>query len=248
MRNNAQPAQLPRVPALARWRGRPLTREAAEDIYVGWFGREAPEGAAKAAFCSRGARAAADEPSHWGARTLRHSWIAAAGQNPAYEHFPCQFQLFVRTGNARRGGLRYNPAFKVFTLEDTPREVWRTSDYSCRPASLGGGTRGAPTPGVYELAFSDSGVVSRELWRVAGAADDLSWALFYYSGAAVHAGQTYVGAMLATPDGAWPAPRHAAAVEAACREAGVELWELDGVRNTCCDGVPVRPTRAVRYA
>ena len=35
--------------------------------------------------------------------------------------------------------------------------------------------------------------------------DDLAWALFYYAGAAAAAGQTYVGAILATADGRWPA-------------------------------------------
>ena len=46
-----------------------------------------------------------------GRRVLRHSWIACAGLNPAYEHFPCQYQLFYR-GRAR-GSMWYNPAFKV---------------------------------------------------------------------------------------------------------------------------------------
>ena len=34
--------------------------------------------------------------------------------------------------------------------------------------------------------------------------DDLAWALFYYAGAAAAAGQTYIGAILATADGQWP--------------------------------------------
>ena len=79
-----------------------------------------------------------------------------------------------------------------------------------------------------------------------GAADDLSWALFYYSGAAAHAGQAYTGAMLATPDGAWPPAERAAEVEAACARAGIELWELIEVTNEGCEGVPVRPLRDVR--
>lgn len=44
-----------------------------------------------------------------------------------------------------------------------------------------------------------------EYWRIVHCEDDLSWALFYYAGAASAAGQVYTGAILATPDGAWPA-------------------------------------------
>ena len=59
--------------------------------------------------------------------------------------------------------------------------MWRTSDYSCRRAALPGAAASAPasgdgapaaagrvrpsfTPGVYELAFRDSGVVSKVRW------------------------------------------------------------------------------------
>ena len=48
-------------------------------------------------------------------------------------------------------------------------------------------------------------VVTRtEYWRIVHCEDDLSWALFYYAGAASAAGQVYTGAILATVDGAWP--------------------------------------------
>ena len=59
--------------------------------------------------------------------------------------------------------------------------MWRTSDYSCRRAALPVAAASAPasgdgapttaarvrpsfTPGVYELAFRDSGVVSKVRW------------------------------------------------------------------------------------
>ena len=41
--------------------------------------------------------------------------------------------------------------------------------------------------------------------RIVDVPDDLSWALFAYSGAASAAGQSYSGAVLCTPDGKWPA-------------------------------------------
>ena len=59
-------------------------------------------------------------------------------------------------------------------------------------------------PGAFTFTFMDNGVTSKEYWRVVDAADDLSWALYYYAGAAKSAGQMYVGAVLATPDGLWP--------------------------------------------
>lgn len=49
--------------------------------------------------------------------------------------------------------------------------------------------------------------------------DDLSWALFAYSGAASAAGQVYTGAVLCTPDGAWPAPSQENRINIALRPA-----------------------------
>ena len=50
MGNAAEACAAPLAPPLASWRGAELTHEAAEEIYVGWFGKEAPEGLAPAAF------------------------------------------------------------------------------------------------------------------------------------------------------------------------------------------------------
>lgn len=49
--------------------------------------------------------------------------------------------------------------------------------------------------------------------------DDLSWALFAYSGAASAAGQVYTGAVLCTPDGLWPAPSQEERINRALRSA-----------------------------
>ncbi|KAK4380423.1 hypothetical protein RND71_002285 [Anisodus tanguticus] len=59
-----------RVPPMAEFRGEKLSPEIAEDLFVGWLG------------------------------TLDWSWRVVAGQNPAYDQFPCQYQLFYR-GKAR---------------------------------------------------------------------------------------------------------------------------------------------------
>lgn len=41
----------------------------------------------------------------------RWSWIVVAGQNVAYDQFPCQYQLYYR-GRARNS-LWYDPVFQV---------------------------------------------------------------------------------------------------------------------------------------
>ena len=53
--------------------------------------------------------------------------------------------------------------------------------------------------------------------RIVDIPDDLSWALFAYSGAASAAGQVYTGAVLCTPDGRWPAPAAEERIMAALR-------------------------------
>eukprot|EP00966_Prymnesium_polylepis_P026086 601337-Prymnesium_polylepis.2 len=56
------------------------------------------------------------------------------------------------------------------------------------------------------------------------------WAVFHYSGAAAVVGQSYLGALLCSADGTWPAdavsgPQYERIV-AAFRTCGIEMWEL----------------------
>ena len=51
---------------MTTWRGEPMTHDAAERIMQGWLGEK------------------------------KYSWLAVAGQNPAYDYFPNQFQLWYR--------------------------------------------------------------------------------------------------------------------------------------------------------
>ena len=55
---------------------------------------------------------------------------------------------------------------------------------------------GLQVPGTFHFSVLDNGVTSSEFWRIADCADDLSWALFYYAGAASVVGLTYRGAVL----------------------------------------------------
>jgi hypothetical protein len=70
------------------------------------------------------------------------------------------------------------------------------------------------------------------------AADDLSFALFYYTGAASRAGMSYSGAVLGTPDGKWP-EQHTARINEALDRAGIKGWELSRVDNSDCVGAPL---------
>lgn len=55
--------------------------------------------------------------------------------------------------------------------------------------------------------------------------------VFYYSGAATAAGQSYTGALLVTRDGSWPKEKHIDRVRRAFDSCGIKLWELFEV---CC--------------
>jgi VDE lipocalin domain len=123
----------------------------------------------------------------------------------------------------------YDPVFKVTTLDGVP--VWRRRHYRVKRAGR---------PGQFNLSVSDNGVTSREFWRIVDCADDLSWAVFYYTGAAAAAGTSYSGALLVTRTGDWPEMSTdsdtALRIERAMATGGIKMWELFEVPNECCDG------------
>ncbi|KAH0693656.1 hypothetical protein KY285_020753 [Solanum tuberosum] len=82
----------PYVTPMAEFRGEKLSTEIAEDLFVGWLG------------------------------TLEWSWRVVAGQNPAYDQFPCQYQLFYR-GKARG-------SFCVLDNGVVSNEFWTIVDVS----------------------------------------------------------------------------------------------------------------------
>ncbi|EFJ31817.1 hypothetical protein SELMODRAFT_408066 [Selaginella moellendorffii] len=149
--------------------------------------------------------------------TLKWSWRVAAGQNAAYDHFANQIQLYYR---GTKNSMWYDPVFQVETLEG--ELVWRRRHYRARRGEV---------PGTFYFTVLDNGVVSKEFWRIVDCADDLSWGLFYYSGAATAAGQSYSGAVLVSPDGMWPGEQHSERVNAALGRCGIKLWEMYTVTN-----------------
>ena len=143
------------------------------------------------------------------------SWKIVVGANPAYDAFPMQHQIFYPTKSG--DGLWYDPVFCVETLEG--ELVWTKRHYRCVPRNN--------VPGLWTLTTLDNGIVSEEHWTTVDAAEDLSWAIFHYSGAARKAGQSYQGALLCSEDGLWP-EMDADRIEGALAACGLELWELYG--------------------
>lgn len=193
---DAEISMKPDVQPLSSFRGSLLSHEVAEDLFVGWLGE------------------------------LESSWRVVAGQNPAYDQFPCQYQLFYR-GKAK-GSFWYEPVFQVQTLDG--QVIWRRRRYRVKRGAI---------PGTFIFSVLDNGVVSEEFWRIVDVTDDLSWGLFYYSGAARAAGQSYTGAVLVTPDGTWPSKDEAQRVNSALEKCGIKDWELYMVDNSCCTNAPL---------
>ena len=196
--------QRPKVPLIQKWRNQPFDEEAARQIMIGHLNH--PE----AHSCS--------QQKQW-------SWKIVVGANPAYDAFPMQHQIFYPSGGKGKS-LWYDPVFCVETLDGDL--VWCKRHYRCTPRKHWSGN----TAGAWTLTTLDNGMVSEENWTTVDAADDLSWAVLHYSGAARRAGQSYVGALLCTPDGLWPpSAKSGEALERirkAFRHCDLELWELFG--------------------
>lgn len=175
-----------------------MSHEVAKDLFVGWLGE------------------------------LESSWRVVAGQNPAYDQFPCQYQLFYR-GKAK-GSFWYEPVFQVQTLDG--QVIWRRRRYRVKRGAI---------PGTFICNVLDNVVVSKEFWRIVDATDDLSWG---YSITVVQLGQlparqSYTGAVLVTPDGTWPSKDEAQRVNSALEKCGIKDWELYMVDNSCCTNAPL---------
>lgn len=185
----------PYVSPMVRFHGDNLNHEIAEDLFIGWLGN------------------------------LEWSWRVVAGQNPAYDQFPCQYQLFYR-GKAR-GSFWYEPVFQVKTLDGNL--VWRRRKYRVKRGKA---------PGTFFFSVLDNGVVSNEFWTIVDVADDFSWGLFHYHGAARVAGQSYTGAVLVSPDGSYPNEENQR-LSSAFDRCGIKEWELFSVDNCKCQNAPL---------
>ncbi|KAL5703573.1 hypothetical protein ACHQM5_022105 [Ranunculus cassubicifolius] len=193
---DAKIPEKPYVPPMEKFRDQDLCHETAEDLFVGWLGN------------------------------MDWSWRVVAGQNPAYDQFPCQYQLFYR-GKAR-GSFWYEPVFQISTLEG--KMVWRRRRYRVKRGKI---------PATFYFSVLDNGVVSKEFWTIVDVSDDLSWGLFHYSGAAQVAGQSYTGAVLVSPNGEYPNESQKEKLVAALEKCGIKEWELYMVDNCSCQDAPL---------
>jgi hypothetical protein len=219
--------QQPRVPLLQTWRGQPLDHAGARQILLGHL----------------------EHSESLNGGSYPWSWKIVVGANPAYDAFPMQHQIFYPSGD--RGGsagennnnvrqdkkktgsssMWYDPVFCVETLDGGL--VWCKRHYRCTPRQHWSESKGTTTPGAWTLTTLDNGMVSEEHWTTVDAADDLSWSVLHYSGAARRAGQSYVGALLCTSDGQWPKSVQPGTsewnrIQKAFRNCDLELWELFG--------------------
>lgn len=146
------------------------------------------------------------------------SWVVACGANVAYDQFPSQNQIFYPAADGRT--MWYDPVFRVNTLDG--RSVWCKRHYKVRPQK---------NVATFRFTVSDNGVISQEVWTIVDAADDLSWIVFHYAGAAKAVGLQYLGSLLCTPDGSMPSVNDLPQIWNLFRSAGVEPWDLYQVDN-----------------
>jgi len=114
----------------------------------------------------------------------------------------------------------YDPVFRVETIDG--RNVWAKRHYKVRFGKV---------PGTLHLSVLDNGVTSNEFWTIVGAADDLSWVVFHYAGAASAVGQRYLGGLLCTADGTLPSEDQLEEIWPVLQSCGIEPWELFVVDN-----------------
>ncbi|KAL3787384.1 hypothetical protein ACHAW5_008430 [Stephanodiscus triporus] len=194
--------KLPAVTPIGSWRGGEVTTDIARAIMIGHL---------------RGATGESFSPPD-GSRQLDVSWKVACGANAAYDQFPSQNQLFYPTAKGK--DLWYDPVFRVETIDG--RNVWCKRHYRVRNGHV---------PGTFRFSVLDNGVTSKEFWTIVGAADDLSWVVFHYAGAAAAVGQRYIGGLLCTPDGRLPPSKDLDDIWRIFRSAEIEPWELFVVDN-----------------
>jgi len=114
------------------------------------------------------------------------------------------------------GDQWYDPVFRVETLDG--RCVWCKRHYKVRPQHV---------PGTFRFSVLDNGITSDEFWTIIDVADDLSWIVFHYAGAASAVGQRYLGGLVCVPPGGTlPDASELPRVWDAVRSAGMEPWEL----------------------
>ena len=167
---SAEPPRFPQPRPQKGWRGKEMTHEVAEALFVGW--REERRGGGELGGGGGGAEVAAANAASAGAENPSDSdedstvepwsWRVCAGQNPAYDQFNCQYQIFYR--GRGKGVLWYVPVFNVETLGGgggesgsekgggSGKRVWRRRKYRVKRGER---------PGTFWFSVLDNGKVER---------------------------------------------------------------------------------------
>ena len=161
-----------------------------------------------------------NESSLEGSEKTDISWKVSAGANVAYDQFPSQNQIFYESVGGK--SMWYDPVFRVETIDG--RNVWAKRHYRVRDGKV---------PGTFRFSVLDNGVTSDEFWTLVDVADDLSYVIFHYAGAARAVGQRYLGGLLCTADGSLPSESvREEKIYPKLRSAGIDPWELFVVDNS----------------
>jgi hypothetical protein len=118
MNNTATIPTYPDPQPMTMFRNMPLTHELAEQIFIGHL---RPREGQVNGLCPK-------DNEKW-------SWKVVCGQNPAYDYFSCQHQIFYYDAQ-RSSSMWYDPVFKVTTLAG--EDVWRRRHYKVRRGKLPG--------------------------------------------------------------------------------------------------------------
>lgn len=80
-------------------------------------------------------------------------------------------------------------------------------------------------PGTFRFSVLDNGITSDEFWTIVAVADDLTWIVFHYAGAAGAVGMRYLGGLLCTANGSLPDENKLPEVWKALQSAGIQPCE-----------------------
>lgn len=125
MGNKALMPAYPDPIPMQQFRGQPLTAEVADQILIGFL--DMPQDTPNTLI---------DTEKY--TNLYPWSWKVVCGQNPAYDTFAAQHQIFYPNRNSppNTSYLWYDPVFQVTTLSG--EEVWRRRHYFVRRAKFPG--------------------------------------------------------------------------------------------------------------
>ena len=154
---SAEPPRFPSPRPQRTWRGQEMNHELAEALFIGWREKREGRGGESDGSGSGSRREELSFNDDGDSLTDPWSWRVCAGQNPAYDQFNCQYQIFYR--GKGKGVLWYVPVFNVETLGSgdgdggSKKRVWRKRKYRVKRGEV---------PGTFWFSVLDNGKRKRE--------------------------------------------------------------------------------------